>query len=213
MERKIHVFTMVRMLAGPMLALLAWSYPSTGWCGDDTFEAAKRAVLQYFQAIPEFRSTDLINRAQVKPLLDQLDRSGFTLPDRKKILARVPAPGEFLVEQLSTPDGRRFMRRVANYPEAYDRLDRLSRLPHGKQTIRDLIRGPGGEKMIQYLTTAPGGKEMGKMLSESPDGAEFNAATGRIYTVDLLLRQVKKSLAAAPKPGPAVTSPDATPSP
>jgi hypothetical protein len=168
--------------------------------------------LQYFQAIHDFRTTDLINRDQVEPLLIQLERSGFPLSDKKKILARVPATSDFLVEQFSTPDGRKFMRRIANYPEAYDRLDRLSRLPLGKQTIRDLIKGPGGEKMVQYLTTTPGGKEMGNMLSEVPKGAGFNDPTGRIYTVDLLLRQIKKSLAAAPKPGPVVTAPVSTPS-
>jgi hypothetical protein len=104
------------------------------------------------------------------------------------------------------------MRRIAKYPEAFDRLDRLSRLPHGKQTIRDLIKGPGGDKMIQYLTTTPGGKETGKMLSEAPKGAKFNASTGRIYTVDLLLQHVKKSLAATQKAAPSADAPDTTPS-
>jgi hypothetical protein len=85
------------------------------------------------------------------------------------------------------------------YPNGYDRIDRLSRLPLGQQTVRDLIRGPGGEKMVAYMTTASGGKELGKMLSNDPQGKQFNAPTGRIYTVAMLLDRMKQSQAAALK--------------
>ena len=56
----------------------------------------------------------------------------------------------------------------------------------------DLIRGPGGEKLIEYMTTAAGGKELGKQLSQDPNGANFNAPTGRIYTVPDLLKYLKQ---------------------
>ena len=57
------------------------------------------------------------------------------LPDDKQILERVPAKDEFLAEQLRTRSGRKFMRQISRYDNAYDRLDRLSRLPHGEQTV------------------------------------------------------------------------------
>jgi hypothetical protein len=159
----------------------------------------KQAVLRHFQTMPDYQPGDLITRDNVEPLLRQLQRMGLPLPDGKKILGRVPTKDEFLASQLSSPEGRRFMRRISGYKDAYDRLDRLSRLPHGEQTIRDLIRGPGGEKMIEYMTTTPGGKVLGDQLSNAPGGENFNAETGRIYTVDLLLRQLEKSRDAALK--------------
>ena len=163
------------------------------------FAEVQLAVLRYFEARPNYRPGDLITREDVRPLLAELQKKGLPLPDAKQILEKVPAKGEFLVDQLSTPNGRRFMRRIAVYPDGYDRVDRLSRLPQGQQTVRALIAGPDGDKMIQYMTTAKGGRELGQMLSEDPGGANFNASTGRIYTVPLLLARLQQSHAAALK--------------
>jgi hypothetical protein len=159
----------------------------------------KQVVLRYFQAKPDYRAGDLITREDVEPLLGKLQQKGLPLPDAKQILDKVPAKNEFLTQQLRTPGGRKFMRDISGYTDAYDRLDRLSRLPHGQQTIRDLIRGPDGYKMIEYMTTAPGGKALGNQLSNAPLGKDFNAATGRIYTVEMLLLRLEKSRAASLK--------------
>lgn len=159
------------------------------------FSDVQKTVWSYFQSRPDFQPNDLIVREDVAPLVARLQQKGFPLTDAGQILARVPAKGEFLVSQLSTPNGRKFMRRIAVYPDGYDRLDRLSRLPLGQQTVRDLIRGPGGDKMIEYMTTSSGGRELGKMLSNDPDGVRFNTATGRIYTAAMLLNRLQQSYA------------------
>ena len=159
----------------------------------------KQVVLRYFQAKPDYRVGDLITKEDVEPLLGKLQQKGLPLPDAKQILDKTPAKDEFLTQQLRTPDGRKFMRDISGYGDAYDRRDRLSRLPHGQQTIRDLIRGPDGYKMIEYMTTAPGGKELGNQLSNAPKGKDFNAVTGRIYTADILLLRLEKSRAASLK--------------
>jgi hypothetical protein len=163
------------------------------------FAEVRQTVLKYFETRPDYRPGDLIRKSDVEPLLAQLHKKGLPLPDAKQILEKVPAKGEFLVEQLSTPNGRRFMRRIAAYPNAYDRLERLSRLPLGEQTVCSLIRGPGGEKLIEYMTTSKGGIGLGKQLSADPGGANFNDPTGRIYTVQLLLARLQQSHAAALK--------------
>ncbi len=59
--------------------------------------------------------------------------------------------------------------------------------------------GPDGYKMLQYTTTTSGGGELGKMLSNSPGAGDFNASTGRIYTVDGLLDRLRQSRAASVK--------------
>jgi hypothetical protein len=159
----------------------------------------RQAVLRYFRAQRDYRPGDLITRDKVEPLLAQLRRTMLPLPDAKQILEKVTAKDDFLAEQFRTPDGRKFMRQISRYNDAYDRLDRLSRLPHGKQTIIDLIRGPDGYKMIEYMTTAPGGKVLGDQLSNAPKGKNFNDTTGRIYTAEMLLRRLEQSRAATLK--------------
>lgn len=138
-------------------------------------------------------------RDKIEPLLAQLRRTILPLPDAKQILQKVPAKDEFLAEQFRTPGGRKFMRQIARYDDGYDRLDRLSRLPHGKQTIIDLIRGPDGYKMLEYMTTTPGGLALGDQLSNAPKGKNFNEATGRIYTAEMLLKRLEQSRAATLK--------------
>ena len=155
--------------------------------------AVRTAVEQYFQTQTGYQSGDWITRQSVEPLLARLTTLGLPLLDAQKIVADTPTNDEFLTVQLSTPAGRKFMRQIARYPNAYDRLDRLSRLSNGRRTVQDLIRGPGGQKMIEYLTTASGGRELGRMLSKAPNGGNFNAPTGRIYTEGLLLERLAQS--------------------
>lgn len=164
-----------------------------------SFVKIQQTVLDYFKDQPNYRPGDLITRKKVEPLLVRLREMGLPLPEKKKILDAVPIEGEFLAKQLSTRAGRKFMRQISRYPDAYDRLDRLSRLPHGQQTVRDLIRGPDGYIMIEYMTTAAGGKELGKMLSNSPNGKKFNTPTGRVYTAKILQKRLERSRAESVK--------------
>ena len=148
----------------------------------------------------DFQPGDLITREQVEPLLGAAS-SGWDCrsTDAKQILDKLPAKGEFLVEQFSTPSGRNLMRRVASAPNVYDRLDRLSRMPQGHQTIQGMINSPGGEKMIDYMTKSPAGPGIGKILSSGQQAEQFGTPTGRIYTVDDLLTRLQQSYAAASK--------------
>ena len=197
-----------RMLTGCVMAVLlgivtAISAAPAGGLAQGkaipSFSKVRLAVSRYFAAQKDFQSGDLLTKRDVAPVLAQLRQQWLPPADADAILDQMPAKGEFLVDQLSTPNGRKFMRRVAKYPDAYDRLDRLSRMPHGQQTVRDLIRGPGGEKLVEYMTTTAGGKELGTMLSDTPDGKHFNKPTGRIYTLATFLDRLEQSHTAAVK--------------
>jgi hypothetical protein len=156
------------------------------------FGDLEKMVWKHFKAKENFRPKDLIAQEDLEPLLKELAAAGFTLKKPDELSQKLLSKGDFIYVELSTPAGRKFMGKIASYPNGYDRLERLSRLPRGQQTIRDLIRGPGGEKMIEYMTTSAGGKELGIQLSQAPNGADFNAITGRIYTVSDLLGYLKK---------------------
>ena len=159
------------------------------------FKLVSETVQRHLAAQPGYRSGFILSQSSVAPVIQQLRLLGWTVPDRKSILSSVPKDHDFLVAQLNTPAGRKFMVRISKYPLAYDRLDRMSRIGNGRRTVHDLIKGPGGEKMIHYLTSTSGGKELGKMLSAVPGGVDFNKPTGRIYTEKHLLAALKKSYA------------------
>ncbi len=169
----------------------------------DDFVKFEKLVWQYFDSLDNFRQTDLIAREDVEPLLKKLAAAGLVVKKPDDLLNLLLTKNDFLYVELHTSAGRKFMRRIASYPDGYDRLDRLRRLPRGMQTVRDLIRGPGGERMIEYMTTAAGGKALGKQLSQDPNGANFNAPTGRIYTVRNLLDYLKEQYDAQKKAGKA----------
>jgi len=158
-----------------------------------SFTKVKEVVDRHFKSLPSYRPGDLIARSDVKPVFEQLQVLGWRVADREAILKGVLDDEAFLVRQLRTKAGRKFMEQIKKYPDSYDRLDRLTRLPQGRQTVQALIRGPDGYKMIEYMTTTPGGSELGRMLSQAPKGRQFNEPTGRIYTEAQLLKQLGKS--------------------
>ncbi len=193
---KYHSHLVLCIIISSLAAATASVLAGSAWAEDKSIPAVSEisaALDEFFDKQNDYESGDLITGRQVEPLLDLLQERGLPLHDRKEILADLPVDDEFLVKQFGTPAGVKFMRQIARFPDAYDRVDRLSRLPRGRQTVADLIRGPDGYKMIEYFTTAAGGKELGRMLSESPAGRDFNNPTGRIYTADLLLERLKQS--------------------
>jgi hypothetical protein len=100
-----------------------------------------------------------------------------------------------LARQWSTVAGRKFMRKIARHQGAYARLDRLTSIPRGKAIVRDLIHQPQGDKFIEYLATTKSGRNLGGMLSDVPGGADLNKPTGRIYTAEDLIAELKREYA------------------
>ncbi|HLA85959.1 MAG TPA: hypothetical protein VJL29_14300 [Thermoguttaceae bacterium] len=161
------------------------------------WDDVKKAVMAYFERLPDYKRGDLLSRSQVEPVFGALERLGWRVAARKALVESVLPDNDPLVQQLRTPAGRKFARQVAGVPDGYDRLDRLRRLPRGRQNVENLIRGPDGYLMIEYMTTTPGGRNLGGMLSRAPKGKGFNQSTGRIYTVDMLLERLKQEYAKA----------------
>ncbi|MBN2577873.1 MAG: hypothetical protein JXB10_02695 [Pirellulales bacterium] len=160
-------------------------------------DEVERYVEHYFENQPDFSPAYLITREQTEPLLEAFRRRGWSSKMIDSLAKRLVSKEDFLARELDSPAGRKFMKQIAQYPHAYDRLDRLSRLPLGRQTVHDLIYKVGGGDMIEYLTTSAGGKEMGKMLSQDPHGQDFNKPTGRIYTLPMLVAAFREEISKA----------------
>jgi hypothetical protein len=136
-----------------------------------------------------------MSRQQAAGALEAVAKAGWLVPDAKKIVELALPESSFLVGELATPDGKRFMRKISKQPGTYSRLDRLSRLSQGQQVVSQLIGDEGGDTFITYLATTNGGHNLGQMMAGTPNGTDLNQPTGRIYTADDLLAVLKKAYA------------------
>jgi hypothetical protein len=152
-------------------------------------------VDRHFANTTDYRPGDIISTSNVMPLLEGLDRIGWKVPNGKSLMKRVSSDNDYVVKQLRTDPGRKFMQQICNLPLGYDRLFHLSRIPLGRQQVHKLIRTKDGYKMIEYMTTTQMGKNFGKQLSNSPRGTDFNKPTGDIYTAVALKAELEKSYA------------------
>jgi hypothetical protein len=176
-----------------IFALLAATMGSAPTPSPPTFDKIVRALTDYFKSLPDYQRADLLNQEQVTGALAALAKIGWEPTDSKEIIELALPVNSFLVGELATPDGKRFMRKISKNPGTYSRLDRLSRLSQGQQVVSQLIGDVGGDVMITYLATTNSGHNMGKMLAATPNGTDLNLPTGRIYTADDLLAALKKS--------------------
>ncbi|HEX3600359.1 MAG TPA: hypothetical protein VHU84_09475 [Lacipirellulaceae bacterium] len=147
------------------------------------FSTIAQAIDGWFAAQPDYQPGDLITRGQIETVLKKLDDGGVHVPGAKSIAQSGLANDSFIVRELTTESGRKFMRKLARNPGAFAHLDRLSTIPRGEKTIEDLIRDKDGDKMIEYLATTKGGQNMGKMMSGVSGGVDLNKPTNRIYTL------------------------------
>ena len=188
--------------------LLSWATATSLLIGFTQLAVAAEKLLPKFEEVAAFLQADLakqpgwkpghiISQKQVVPALDGMAKLGWTLAEKKTLLERVPADDDFLVKELQTPVGRKFMDQIAKYPLAYDRLERMAGLPRGQQMVHDLVHDKGGYKMVEYLTMTDGGKNMGQMLGKTAKGVDFNKPTGKLYTLAALETQLRKSHQAA----------------
>lgn len=172
--------------------------------GDQPLPDWKQASLtvdQYYARDESRQPHDIITQSQTSPLFAELRKLGWNVADRDAILQRVPADNDFIVRQLRSKQGRKFMREFSQYPDGFDKLDQLAKLPQGRKTVEALIKGPDGYKLLEYMTTTSGGEKLNKQLARTPKGKGFTKETGRIYTVDALKQALKKSHDLAASPG------------
>jgi len=158
-----------------------------------TWQQVSRSIDQFYAQDKSRQPLDIITQGQTSPLFAELQKLGWKVADRDAILKRIPADNDFIVKQLRSKQGKKFMRDFSQYPDGYDKLDQLAKLPQGKKTVEALVRGPDGYKLLEYMTTTQGGANLNKQLSRTPKGKGFTKDTGRIYTVDSLKQALKKS--------------------
>lgn len=157
------------------------------------FRVVVQALEAYFSTQPDHQAGDLITASQIDAALASVANAGWDVPNASAIVMLGLADNSFLARELSTPAGKKFMRKIARQPGAYPRLDRLSSISSGQAIVRDLIRRPGGDELVTYLATTKGGHNLGESLAATPRGVDLNKPTGRIYTADDLVWALKRA--------------------
>jgi hypothetical protein len=157
--------------------------------------AIAKVVDEYFASQPDFQKGDLITRSQVEKVVAKLASDGVKISDPASVVKLALGDDSFLVREFSTPNGKRFVRKIASSSGGYSHLDRLSTIPRGQTIVRDLMRTKDGDKMIEYLATTKGGKNMGGMMAQARGGVDLNKPTGRIYTAEDLVTALKDAMA------------------
>ena len=179
-----------------LIAAMLWTGSSLAapQSASPDFPSISRAIDRWFESQPDYQPGDIITRAQIETVLKKLDAAGVHVPNATAIAQLGLANDSFLVRELTTPNGRKFMRRLARDPGAFSHLDRLSEIPRGQKIISDLIREKDGDKLIDYLATTKGGQKMGSMMGSVAGGVDLNKPTGRIYTVADFEAALKEAL-------------------
>jgi hypothetical protein len=144
---------------------------------------------------------DLIARGDVTPLFDVLAKLGWKVEDRDQILGELLPDSHFLVQQLRSQPGQRFIKKVVSESLIYDRLDRVSQERGGQALIHDLIRLPDGDR---YARQNPG-QAVPNLLDLLPKDASgrtrqirnYGKPTGKIYVRDQFVKRLDASYQAA----------------
>lgn len=162
--------------------------------------AAIQAEVEEFFVGKKYQPITILTREDAAELFALLEKNKWPVPDGDEMLKRILPANDFMVRELRAPVAERFLSHIARDPEGFDRVDRMRKLPRGHIFLHDLILNPGGYKFIDYMTNTPGGEYLGKQVSRVPKGRNFNARTGRIYTVAQLLRELKRAYATEDAP-------------
>jgi hypothetical protein len=166
-----------------------------------SWAVVERTVAEQLATIPQYRNGDLLSQSQVAPIFAQLAERGWVVADHAKILASVLADDDYLVEQLRTPAGVKFMRKIATFPQAYDEIDQLSQLPGGQLMVKDFLRfahsdrtfiNKQGPSPAMYARLVPDEKRQGV-----PTPKDLEKPTGRVYTAAQLVARLQQSYRAA----------------
>ena len=156
-----------------------------------TLATVESTARRHFDSLKDYQSGDIISRRDVEPVFKEINKLGWRVAEKEEILAKIPADDDFLVRQLRTKAGRKFMSKATGGVQTYNRLDTFSKYKGGNQFVRDVVQMPDG-----YKYTTPGHTPTLRQLGDFlPKDVNIDRPTGKLYTVKMFLVQLRKSYA------------------
>jgi len=180
----------------------------------------QNTVRQHFAHQPEVHPGELISRGNVEDVFAELERQGWKVADKQKILDLVLPDNDPLVTILRSPPGAKFMGEVSRYQLIYDRLDRVVHENGGRQMLQDLVKLPDAARYAKF-PVARGLPNLIDFLPKGPSGKtrqirDYDQSTGKLYTAEAFLTRIETSYKEAQKKAPrrsVATNPSAAENP
>lgn len=156
------------------------------------WEKIEQTYSAFFDRVSHHHPYAIITKNEVAPLRADLAKVGWRIPEDQwnDTVKLILSDDDYLVKNLHTDKGRKFMRQVASkYPEVYDRLDRLAHTTGGGRTgAAGLIAAPDAQYTVAYMFTKEGERSWASML---PERYKFDQPTGRLYTAETLKKHLE----------------------
>ena len=156
------------------------------------WKSVESAAKKHFRALPNYRPGDIVSRGQVEPLLAQLSKLGWKVSDQQALLGQVCPDDDYVVRQLRTKSGQKFMRSTGGSAEQYDYLRRLCATKGGDRQVTDILKLPNGNDVLAALTESKAGKDISRRLAEGPRTRGYDTPTGMLYTELQILARLKE---------------------
>ena len=182
-----------RWVAGMLVAMLVAPTLFAAGRATPTMAQVEKVVAEELAKKRDYQPGDLISRADAEPIFNRLMEMGMQPFDPETLYNQFLPYNSFLVTEMSTAAGRKFMRKVSKYPDVYDRLERLSWMPAGRELIRELTQRGDGPEVLQTLTTPAGAKAVEQIMAGDVRGANFALPTGHIHTAEQLLERLREA--------------------
>jgi hypothetical protein len=169
--------------------------PTPAAAAEPDWEKIKEVVERHLRSNVQYRPGDLISRADVEPIFNELLELGLKAPGNvEEMYDSFLPPHDYLVNTFHSTYGRKFMRRVAGLSGAYDRLERMSWTTKGREWLNELIVHPQGPEVFKDMISPAGAKKMEQELAGDPRGKNFLLPTGHVHTAEDLLNHLQRKM-------------------
>lgn len=148
---------------------------------------------QHFQSLPNYQPGDVLSLGQIKPLLAKFAKAGWKLSDQDAFLGQICADDDFVLRQLRSKSGQKFMRNMRGSAEQYDYLRRLAATKGGDRAVADIMKLNNANDVLAALTSSKAGKDISRRMAEQPKTKDYNTPTGFLYTETQILARLKES--------------------
>jgi hypothetical protein len=163
---------------------------TSGKVGDNSHAGLVR---RHLASLPGYVPGFIISKSDVAPIFAQLKKAGWNAKELERVYGAVVDDGHFLVRQLRSPQGYKFMQTAGKFQLNYDRMDRVSQVKGGQQAIVNTVQLPNGASFWNP-NAKPGFANTARMLptrgGRRRSAAEFSRPTGKIYTESQLVKQL-----------------------
>ena len=166
------------------------------------WQTMERVTNQWLDAQPPRPYAKLIVWEDISPLLDEIQKKGWSMPYARPLEAVMVKQSDFLAKFAATESGARWLNASGGSKLLLDRVERVAKMENGQRTLEDVAKIPNGSKFA-----GPSAKNFMPGLADllplkggrRPEIKDYNKPTGRLYTRAEVIRYMGQLHAASQK--------------